>query len=1203
MACLLLVFGLAAPTATAQDTPPIQPEADSPQTAGSTFWIDISVGTDSIPVQDLFGASFVMEYDGSRVDIESDEVGSFLGSDVIYQSNVDSAAGEVDVGITRKSGAGGVDGNGVVARVEVTVPDTVEGDAPLSFDLKEVTANDPDGASIDLGPENLDLTVQPAPPIQPTGAATVTPRDTFWVDVTAGSNSLPVQNLFGTSFTLEYDGARLSVLDDEAGSFLGADVVYQSNVDSAAGTVDIGVTRKSGTGGVDGNGVVARVKVAVADPVEAGTSLPFALTEVTANDPNEESLPLHPQSFTVEIRETAQEDAPPLRPEGPADVRPDSTVQIEIAVGSDSATVDNLFGTSFVLDYDASRVSMMSDEAGTFLGSDVIYQSSVDSVAGTVDVGVTRKSGTGSVSGSGVVAQVQVHVDDTVPEGTELPFDLDEVSANGPEGGVITLAPEQLTIEVSGDTTGDGGSEVVAEPDRYSTSEGETLTVSAPGVLENDSGNALNASAVEFPSNGDLAFDSDGSFEYFPASGFTGTDEFVYEASDGDSTDTATVMIDVTSDSTGTDVVAEADAYSMAKGATLTVPTPGVLGNDSGDSLEASIVEEANGSLTLDADGSFEYTPDTSFVGTDEFVYEAVDGSAVAEATVTINVEEPVASASDSVDASEDAGETVDFGDTGTSVSFSESTEGSGNVSVNRFETPPTDTSGIEGNASEYRVEISLSGDLSVGSNSELRFDVGKLDGVSDPSAVTIYTREVSGNQPFDELETTYDPDANELVATVSGFSEFAFGSETEPLFSYPERVTARAERSFGEASGPGDYRLVALPGSIEKDLSESLSGTVGAQWQAYWDDGSSFVKYDDGSDTFRFEPGNGFWVTSTQPWAAEDTIQSVTLSEDQTTGVSLNGDSTWTIVSNPFDRDVAWSSIQEESGLEQPLWRYDASDGFVTTDTMRSAAKGVAYYVFNGAEVDSLSVPYPAEGSPKTAPRRDEADALLSVQVRSTMKSGPVSTVAVGVGDKRSHVAPPGRFEPVSLRLTPPSRGRSLMLARRPVGDEGRTFPLRLTRRVEGTVELTAENLEAIGNRSVALLHPSAGTTYDLRREEAIEIEPEEKTTKLKLAVGTEDYVEEQADQILPEEVTLTSYPNPARRQGTVEYALPDAKKVTLTLYDVLGREVATLATGRKDAGRHRVQLEADRLASGVYFGRLQAGDQTLTQKITVVR
>jgi len=52
-----------------------------------------------------------------------------------------------------------------------------------------------------------------------------------------------------------------------------------------------------------------------------------------------------------------------------------------------------------------------------------------------------------------------------------------------------------------------------------------------------------------------------------------------------------------------------------------------------------------------------------------------------------------------------------------------------------------------------------------------------------------------------------------------------------------------------------------------------------------------------------------------------------------------------------------------------------------------------------------------------------------------------------------------------------------------------------------------------------------------------------------------------------------------------------------------VLGRQVATLARGRKEAGRHTVQLETDQLSSGVYFGRLQAGDRTITQKITIVR
>jgi hypothetical protein len=114
--------------------------------------------------------------------------------------------------------------------------------------------------------------------------------------------------------------------------------------------------------------------------------------------------------------------------------------------------------------------------------------------------------------------------------------------------------------------------------------------------------------------------------------------------------------------------------------------------------------------------------------------------------------------------------------------------------------------------------------------------------------------------------------------------------------------------------------------------------------------------------------------------------------------------------------------------------------------------------------------------------------------------------------------------------------------------------------------------------------------------------VTPDGETT-LKLAVGSQAYVEGRSETVVPDEVTLSSYPNPFRQQATVEYALPKAQEVRLVLYDVLGREVAVLDNGRKDAGHHTVRLNADQLASGVYFGRLKAGNKQLTQKITVVR
>ncbi len=569
--------------------------------------------------------------------------------------------------------------------------------------------------------------------------------------------------------------------------------------------------------------------------------------------------------------------------------------------------------------------------------------------------------------------------------------------------------------------------------------------------------------------------------------------------------------------------------------------------------------------------------------------------------------EEPVASSSQSVDASNEAGQTVDFGDTGTSVTFSDQTSGSGDVTVDRFRSAPDGVAGIEGNASEYRVEITAGGDLSVGNGTEVRFDVSQLEGVSDPGAVTVYTRELSGLGSFEAVETSYDEQNDQLVATVSGFSEFAFGSETEPLFSYPDQVSVNASRSFGDASGPGDYRLVALPGQVDRSLSSVLDGSVGTQWQAYWDDGSSFVKYD-GSNTFVLQAGNGFWVTSTQDLSVSEDLPSVSLSDNQATTVPLNGESEWTIVSNPFDRTVRWSEVRRATGLSAPLWTYDADDGFIQADEMKSAATGTAYYVFNGAGADELTIPYPATSKNNEVASTTEEDApALAISARPASGDGPPSTVRVGLGEKKTHAAPPGRFEPASLRLTPPSNDRALMMARRPAedgsgGGEGQTFALRLTSRVDGPVEIEAEDLGKSGSESAALLRPETGESYDLRRQETVTIGPEGETVELKVAVGSAQYVEGRAEQVVPQKVSLTSYPNPIQRQGTLEYALPEAREVTLEVYDVLGRQVATLEQGRKKAGRHTARLETSRLSSGVYFGRLEAGGETRTQKITVV-
>ncbi len=80
-------------------------------------------------------------------------------------------------------------------------------------------------------------------------------------------------------------------------------------------------------------------------------------------------------------------------------------------------------------------------------------------------------------------------------------------------------------------------------------------------------------------------------------------------------------------------------------------------------------------------------------------------------------------------------------------------------------------------------------------------------------------------------------------------------------------------------------------------------------------------------------------------------------------------------------------------------------------------------------------------------------------------------------------------------------------------------------------------------------------------------------------------------------------NYPNPFNPSTTITYQLPTASNVSLKIFDVLGREVATLVNERQNAGQYQVRFDATRLASGMYFYRLQAGGYIETKKMMLVK
>jgi len=171
-------------------------------------------------------------------------------------------------------------------------------------------------------------------------------------------------------------------------------------------------------------------------------------------------------------------------------------------------------------------------------------------------------------------------------------------------------------------------------------------------VLPNDfdpDGDPITVTGNTDPSNGTLVINPDGTYTYTPDPGFEGEDSFEYTVCDNGTPalcDTATVTIQVLPD-TGNITVANDDVYNSTSGN----PIGGsVLDNDNDPEgntqrVNTTVVSgPANGSVVLNADGTFVYTPnDPTFTGMDQFVYEVCDDgtpTACDQATVYITVGE-----------------------------------------------------------------------------------------------------------------------------------------------------------------------------------------------------------------------------------------------------------------------------------------------------------------------------------------------------------------------------------------------------------------------------------------------------------------------------------------------------------------------------------------------------------------------------------
>ncbi|MDO7086205.1 Ig-like domain-containing protein, partial [Pseudocolwellia sp. AS88] len=213
---------------------------------------------------------------------------------------------------------------------------------------------------------------------------------------------------------------------------------------------------------------------------------------------------------------------------------------------------------------------------------------------------------------------------DDLPEAGSRTTSIIYQASDG-EGGLSTAT---LTLTVTG-----GNDDPIASADNPTTD--EDLAVNGVVSATDTEADTLTFALTAAPTNGTVIVNADGSYVYTPNDNFNGTDTFTVTVEDGNGgSDIATVTVDVASINDAPVIVGDSQTTNEDTSVTGTVTATDI----DNDPLNLSVTTEANnGNVILDPSGSYTYTPNADFNGTDSFAITVDDGNGGTN-TVVVNI-------------------------------------------------------------------------------------------------------------------------------------------------------------------------------------------------------------------------------------------------------------------------------------------------------------------------------------------------------------------------------------------------------------------------------------------------------------------------------------------------------------------------------------------------------------------------------------
>lgn len=394
----------------------------------------------------------------------------------------------------------------------------------------------------------------------------------------------------------------------------------------------------------------------------------------------------------------------------------------------------------------------------------------------------------------------------------------------------------------------------VAVNDAFEVDEDTTLVIElANSILNNDTDPndltlTLSENLTQSTSHGQLNLASDGTFIYIPDSNYYGIDSFQYEI-ENSLGEKSQAYVSITVNSVADIPTANNDSYQTNEDTTLNVDaTEGLLANDSdtdGGSLTVNlspVVNTQQGSLSLNTDGSFSYTPNTNFHGVDSFTYQIINdkgNTSTAQVSITIN------SVNDTPKAVNDVSNTVSNAEVLINVIANDSDiDGDSLTIINASTSPSNGTVSIQGNQLLYTPLIDFSGEAII------TYTITDIAGLESNATVSVFVTlfdspniaPIANDDEFSVDEDTplngttllandNDPDGGTLTVSTTPSTNVVHGTlvlNTDGTFTYTPDNNFNGTDTFRytitDGEGGSDSAQVNLTVNAINDMPVAIS-------------------------------------------------------------------------------------------------------------------------------------------------------------------------------------------------------------------------------------------------------------------------------------------------------------------------------------------------------------------------------------------